>query len=57
MKIDDKSPCGACSKLDKCKVENKDKVRECGRFEMSELGKTVIELLEKGIIKDIRERS
>ena len=49
MKIDIKSPCGSCGKYDRCKVESKDNVRSCGRYEEDEFYKNMrkaIKMLE-----------
>lgn len=36
MQIDSESPCGTCEKSNRCKTENKNKVRECGAYKPSE---------------------
>ena len=36
MQIDSKSPCSICEKLNKCKTENKNRVRKCDAFKSSE---------------------
>lgn len=47
MQIDSKSPCGICEKSNRCKTNNKDKVRECGAYKPSEFFK-MFEVITRG---------
>lgn len=48
MQIDSKSPCGTCEKSNRCKTENKNKVRECGAYKPSEF----FEMFRRGIARE-----